>query len=184
MKNVLGIFFLLCLTTASFGQSNVSSGDVKGTLRDAQGAVIVGAQITVTHIETGAVRTATSNEEGQYLLLSLRPGQYSVRTEFMGFTPQLVPMVDVVVGQTVVLDFSLEVGSVTETVTVSASAPIVQPERSQQSNVIAEESIRSLPIDRRDYLTFTLLAPGVVDSTAFADNSDFRVVQTPQSGLS
>lgn len=62
--------------------------------------------------------------------------------------------------------------------------PLIEIEKTQQANTIGEAYIRQLPIDRRDYLSFTLLAPGVVDSNAFADNTDFRVTQTPQSGLS
>jgi len=67
---------------------------------------------------------------------------------------------------------------------VAAEAVLVESARSHQANTLEQESVKNLPIDRRDYLSFTLLAPGVVDSSALADNSDFRVAQTPTSGFS
>src|SRR5262249_18489243 len=67
---------------------------------------------------------------------------------------------------------------------VTAETPIVETERSSQANTIQERYIRELPINRHDYLNFTLLAPGVSDSTRMASDQDFRVKQTPQSGLS
>jgi len=63
-------------------------------------------------------------------------------------------------------------------------APLVKTERTQQSNTVDDHTVRNLPIDRRDYLTFSLLAPGVSDSKALADSNSFRVKQTPDSGLS
>ena len=69
-------------------------------------------------------------------------------------------------------------------VEVSAAPPVVETERGSQANTITQEYIEDLPIDRRDYLNFTLLLPGVSDSTRLADDQDFRVKQTPQSGLS
>src|SRR5437588_5485154 len=68
-------------------------------------------------------------------------------------------------------------------VEVSSEPPIVETERASQANTLTQEFIADLPIDRRDYLTFTLLAPGVSDSTKLSSDQDFRVKQTPQSGL-
>ena len=67
---------------------------------------------------------------------------------------------------------------------VSAAPPVVETERGSQSNTITQQYIEDLPIDRRNYLNFTLLLPGVADSTRLTDDQDFRVKQTPQSGLS
>jgi hypothetical protein len=90
----------------------------------------------------------------------------------------------VTVGQTVVVDFQLKVSQVATMVEVTGEAPIVDTEKASQSDTVEEQYIRNLPIDRRDYLTYTLLMPGVTDSRTLADNTDFRVKQTPQSGLS
>jgi hypothetical protein len=83
-----------------------------------------------------------------------------------------------------ILDFRMKVSAGNEVVEVNSDAPIVDTARGSQSGVIEERSIQELPIDRRDYLTFSLLMPGVSNSNTIADNADFRVKQTPQSGLS
>src|SRR5262245_55846873 len=176
----IGVLFC-CLQ--ALPQSNASSGEIKGTITDASGAVVPGATVTVTNTETGFSRTAITDERGEYRILLLPPGAYEVRVELSGFTAQ-VRSAQVSIGQTLALDFRLQVGTPAETITVSGEPPVIETERATQSNTIAESYIRNLPIDRRDYLSFTLLAPGVVDSNALADNADFRVTQTPQSGLS
>src|SRR5262249_10637284 len=107
-----------------------------------------------------------------------------LKIEAHGFVTQTFGNLQVTVGQIAEHDFTLQIGAVTETVEITSSTPVVETERTQQSNTINEQAIRNLPINRRDYLTFTLLAPGVADSNALADNSDFRVKQTPQSGIS
>ena len=101
-----------------------------------------------------------------------------------GFGTEIKEGLVVTVGQTAILDFHLTVASVKETVEVSAETPTVDTERSSQSNTLTEVMIKDLPIDRRDYLTFSLLAPGVSNSTRLADDSDYRVKQFSSSGLS
>jgi hypothetical protein len=88
------------------------------------------------------------------------------------------------VGQTLILDFHLRVAAGTEQIVVTSESPVVETQRGSQANTLTQDYIVDLPIDRRDYLTFTLLLPGVSDSTRLADDQDFRVKQTPQSGLS
>src|SRR4029077_15335874 len=80
--------------------------------------------------------------------------------------------------------FQLAVGASSQTVEISAEPPLIESERSQQANTIGARDIVNLPINRRDYLTFALLAPGISDSKAQADANSFRVKQTPDSGLS
>src|SRR5260370_3140329 len=87
-------------------------------------------------------------------------------------------------GQTVVLQFRLRGGGVQSMIEVSSELRFLEAERGSQADTLAQEEIATLPIDRRDYLTFTLLLPGVSDSTRVTENQDFRVKQTPQSGLS
>ena len=170
-----------CLQTLA--QSNASSGEIKGTVTDASGGLVPGGTVTVTNSNTGFSRTAITDERGEYRILLLPPGSYEVRVELAAFGTQ-VRNAQVIVGQTLAIDFRLQVGTAAQTVTVSAESPVIETERVTQSNTIEEGYIRNLPIDRRDYLSFTLLAPGVVDSNALADNTDFRVTQSPQSGLS
>jgi hypothetical protein len=82
------------------------------------------------------------------------------------------------------VDFQLKVSQLATQVEVTGEAPAVETERAHQAETLTEQYIRDLPINRRDYLTYTLLLPGVSDSTRVASDQDFRVKQTPQSGLS
>ncbi len=167
-----------------FAQSNISSGEIKGMVTDPSNAIVKGVTVTATNTNTRISRSATTDERGEYRILLLSPGAYDLKAETAGFAAQEAHGVQVTVGQTATMDFRLQVGLAVETVTVTTETPLIETEKVQQSDTISETYIRSLPIDRRDYLTFSLLAPGVVDSNALADNSDFRVKQTPQSGLS
>ena len=88
------------------------------------------------------------------------------------------------VGENVATDFQLKVTGVKQVVEVLATPPAVDTTQGQQANTVEEKLIRDLPINRRDYLTYTLLSPAVSDSTRLASDQDFRVKQTPQSGLS
>jgi hypothetical protein len=184
-KPMIVFLLMMVLGTVSvaFGQAAASTAALKGLVTDPKGAVVPGATVNVVDAAKGTTRTVTTNDAGEYQVLLLPPGLYGVKVEQQGFAPQ-VKNIRVTVGQVAVLDFQLAVGTATEVIEVTAAAPLIETERVQQSNTIEERYIRSLPIDRRDYLTFSLLAPGIVDSNAFADNSDFRVTQTPQSGLS
>ncbi len=177
-------FALLVACALSLAQSNSASGELKGTVSDPSGAVVPGATITATNLETGLAPTSLSDERGQYRILLLPPGMYGVRVERNGFVAEQRNGVQVTVGQTASADFRLQVGASVQTILVTGETPVVETERSQQSNTISEAYIRNLPIDRRDYLSFSLLAPGVSDSNRVVDNTDFRAKQTPQSGLS
>jgi hypothetical protein len=180
--SLLAIFFVCSIS--AMAQSHASSAELKGTVTDPSGAVIPGATVMVTNTGKALTRTATTDENGEYRVLLLPPGRYDVKAEREGFATQVRTNLEVTVGQIAVLDFKLQVGVQTEIVEVAAGAQLVETERIQQSNTIQERYVQNLPIDRRDYLSFTLLAPGIVDSNAFADNTDFRVAQTPQSGIS
>jgi hypothetical protein len=172
------------LSTSAFAQAGGATAEITGTVTDPSKAVVEGATITAIDLEKNISRTAVSDSHGVYRILSLPPGNYQLKIEASSFAAQVEEGVQVTVGQKLEKDFALQLGESSEIITVVSYAPVIETERTQQSNTINEKAIRDLPIDRRDYLTFTLLAPGVVDSNALADNTDFRVAQTPQSGIS
>lgn len=178
------LLLIAAFSLAVFGQAGVSTSEIKGKVTDPNGAVVPGATVTATDSEKGISRSATTDGQGEYRLLTLPPGTYQLRVQATGFSTQVVNAIQVTVGQTADQNFSMKIGDATATVEITADPPVIETERSQQSTTIDDQYIKDLPIDRRDYLTFTLLAPGVVDSNALADNTDFRVAQTPQSGIS
>jgi hypothetical protein len=171
-------------TGMAFAQGVGASGDIKGTVTDPTGAIIANGTVTATEIEKGIKHTVTTDSEGAYRFVGLLPAAYTVSASKSGFQTETAKSVTVNIGQTMIVDFHLKVSSVSESVEVTAEPPVVETERSHQANVISEQYIRDLPINRRDYLTFTQLAPAVSDSTRLGGDQDFRVKQTPQSGLS
>jgi carboxypeptidase family protein len=175
---------LFLTSPVSRAQGVGASGEITGTVIDPAGAAIPNAKVTVSDVEKGLRRTVLADSGGVYRVAGLPPSHYRVSAEFAGFQTEVQTDVVLTVGQVLVLDFHLKIAKAEAIVEVNSQAPVVETERSQQSNTVEQQYIESLPINRRDYLTFTLLTPGVSDSTRLADDQDFRVKQTPQSGLS
>src|SRR5713226_9771563 len=185
LRSMLAVFLCMLGTSVlAHGQGVGASGDITGTVMDPSGAVVPNATVTATQAEKGLRRTSLSDNRGEYHFTALPPASYEVSAQISGFQTAVYKGVIVNVGQTVVLDFHLKVSQTSEQVEVTAEPPVVETEKSHQADTINEQYIRDLPINRRDYLTFALLAPGVNDSTRLSADQDFRVKQTPQSGLS
>jgi hypothetical protein len=174
----------LLLTGLTYAQGVGASGDIKGTVTDPSGAVVASATVTATDVDKGIKHTVTSDANGQFHLTGLQPATYSVSASKSGFQPEVAKNVVVNIGQTNIVNFPMKVSQVSEQIEVTTEPPVVETERGAQANVVNEQYIRELPINRRDYLTFTLLAPAVSDSTRLSSDQDYRVKQTPQSGLS
>lgn len=181
---IFSLILAAAFSVTALAQAGGSTSEIKGRVTDPNGAVVNGATVTVTDVGKGVSRTATTDGDGEYRFLNLLPGTYQLRVQASGFSSQNKNAVQVTVGQTLDQDFSLQIGDAAATVDVTSDPLAIETEKSSLSTTVNERYIRELPIDRRDYLAFSLLAPGVVDSNALADNTDFRVTQTPQSGLS
>ena len=175
---------LLLAASVAHAQGVGTSGAITGTVTDASGAVLPKATINVVDSQTGLKREAETNSIGQFRATGLPPATYDVSAELRGFATEIRRSVTVAVGQTVISDFKLKPSQVATVIEVTDQPPVVETERGSQADTITQRYIADLPIDRRDYLTFTLLAPGVSDATRLAGDQDFRVKQTPQSGLS
>ena len=175
---------LVLLGLLGVAHAQGAASGIKGTVTDASGGVLPKANVVAEDAEKGIRRSTVTDNGGSYLLTGLPPGTYDVSVELSGFGTAIKQGLVVTVGQTGILDFHLTVASVKQTVEVSADLPTVDTEKSSQSNTMTEVLIKDLPIDRRDYLTFSLLAPGVSNSTRLADDTDYRVKQFSSSGLS
>ena len=185
MKSIVCV--LLCFLFATFmthAQGVGTSGEITGTVTDSSGSVLLKATIDVVDAQTGLKRTVMTNGTGQFRVAGLPPATYDISAEMVGFATVIRKGVAVAIGQTVISDFKLKPSQVATVIEVTDQPPVVETERGSQADRITEEYIADLPVDRRDYLTFTLLAPGVSDSTRLAGDQDYRVKQTPQSGLS
>ncbi|HYL63865.1 MAG TPA: TonB-dependent receptor [Candidatus Methylomirabilis sp.] len=190
MKSTLlagALLSLVCLfggTGATKAQGLGASADLTGSVTDPAGAEVPNAKVTATDIARGLQRTTSTDEHGFYRISGLAPSSYKVTVEHSGFQTEVFSSVVVTVGQTAVLDVHMKLAGMSAQVEVSSELPVVETERGSQADTLTQDYIAQLPIDRRDYLTFTLLAPGVSNSTRLASDQDFRVKQTPQSGLS
>src|SRR5271168_8343 len=190
MKTTLlaGAFLLMaglfCGNPAAYAQGSGTSAEIRGTITDSTGASVPKVTVTAEDTEKGIHRTAVTETDGGYRLTGLPPATYTLSAQISGFQTEIQKGVSVNIGETLILDFHLQVASATAHVEVSAELPVVETARSSQADTLVQQYIADLPISRRDYLTFTLLAPGVSNSSVITDNADFRVKQTPQSGLS
>jgi len=184
-RALTGVFAsILFLAGILFAQGVGTSGVIRGTVIDPTGASIPKATIVAEDPAKGILRTAISDDSGAYELTGLPPATYQLTVKISGFQTQIHKDVEVSVGRTVIVDFPMKLSSGVELVEVNTEPPVVETERGHLADTVSEQFIKELPIDRRDYLTFTLLMPGVSDSTHLAGDQDFRVKQTPQSGLS
>ena len=143
-------------------QGQTSFGAIVGAVTDQSDAAIPGAVVTVTNEETGVTRTATSGGSGTYIVPSLLPGTYSVRTEQDGFQTTEVTGVVLQVTRTVTVNVVLEVGAVTETVEVVATTPLLDTADATVGTVVNNQSVVSLPLNGRSYTDLILLVPGSV----------------------
>ncbi len=167
--------FLLALVllfgTALAADAQVESGKIVGTVRDASGAIVSVAKITVTQIQTNAEKKMVTNSEGEYVATELKPGTYTVKAECAGFKTAVESAFQLDINQVVRVDFALVVGSVLEQMTVTAAEPQVESETSSIGQVIDESRVHELPLNGRDFIQLAYLSPGVNMGPASTGNT-------------
>ena len=174
---ILCLAILACISGAS-AQSQSNAADVQGFVRDPQGSVVQNATVTARNPGTNTSRSATTNDEGFYQITSLPPGDYEVSVEAANFKRAVLPAVKLTVGQRADLDISLEIGQISDTVTVtSANTDVVETSRTAVATTIDQQRIDNLPINERNYLSFALTT-----STVGRDNGR-PIGPAPTSGL-
>jgi hypothetical protein len=165
----------------SYAQSQISSGDIKGAVTDSTGAVLQGATVTVTNIDTGVERLIVTDNSGNFRFFLLPPAVYEVKVQFAAFSTYTRRPVPVTVGETVSIDAVLKPASQVQDILVQEEQAEVEAEKTQQSDTITKQQIDNLPINERNFLNFTLLTPGVTDSKGLVS---FSLPQAGSSGLS
>jgi len=184
-RTIIWLLLCVCIGAATAFAQATATAELRGTVTDPNGSAVAGATVTATDSNKGLTRTVTTDESGNYVILSLPPSTYTVKITAAGFGSKTVNNVALEVGQQLALDASLAIGDVGVVVDVTAGEQqLVDTERTQQSTVISARQLNNLPINRRNFLDFALLTPGVTDADNVNDSTDFRVAQTPQSGLS
>jgi outer membrane receptor protein involved in Fe transport len=162
---------MLCVVLAPFAaMAQSSNGSISGTITDDTNAAIPGVTVTATNVATGSTRTAVTTATGHYEVPNVAPGTYRVSTELSGFQPVKYDKVVVNVGTDSSLNMKLKAG-VSETVTVTAAAPVVETTKSEVSSVVNERAIQNLPVNGRNFIDFALTTPGVVRDVRSGDIS-------------
>jgi hypothetical protein len=153
---------ITALPSTSIAWVQAGTAALVGTVTDAQGAVLPGATVTVTNTATGATRSSVTNASGSYNLAALLPGVYNARVELTGFRQARVEKLELLVDTSARQDFKLEIGSVTETVSVVAESPILNTTSGSIGQTMNEQTIRALPVEGRNVVHLLSLQPGAV----------------------
>jgi hypothetical protein len=163
-RSTLAVFFLVvCLLLPILVQAQ--TGTISGTVTDPAGAVVATAKVTARHTATNATRTAQTGSAGTYTLTNLPVGAYDLTAEAAGFKVVKAANVTLTVGETLTMNLTMQVGTVSQTVEVSASAVApVELESTQLSNIIDNKQISNLPLVTRDPYALVLLTPGTMQS--------------------
>ena len=156
-RPALGLLFLL-LSAAAWAQS-AGSATIQGTVRDPAGAVVPNASVLVHNTATNIDRTVETNEAGIYVAAFLQPGPYEVTASKTGFVKLVRKDLTTQVGQVLTVDIQMQIQSTTDTVTVSGEAPIVDPDKTDVSQVVSIGFVNNLPIAGRRWESFALLTP-------------------------
>jgi hypothetical protein len=164
-NTALRIVWLALLTLGSAiptAHGQAVSGTILGTVTDSSGGVIGNAKVTIVNEGTSLTRTVTADPNGEYTAPSLPPGRYTVMTEMPGFKALALSNIDLGVDQRVRIDLKLEVGAMTESVSIRAETPLVQTSSSELGTTVTDQEIEALPLNGRNFVNLTRTVPGVL----------------------
>ena len=161
LKNVLGVAALMALAALP-GASQVgpTTGEVNGTVHDQGGTPLPGVGVEGVQVETGFRRAAVTDASGRYALTFLPPGRYTVTARLQGFQPLRRDGIVVVLGSTARVDVMIGLSGVSETLTVTGDAPVVDQAKTEVSASVNETAIRNLPLQTRNFTDLVVLTPG------------------------
>jgi hypothetical protein len=157
---IIVISVIILLQLPLLGQS----GTMQGVVKDSTGAVIPGAEVVITNVETGVTTNSISNDVGFYTVPSLNPGRYNLTCTVPGFAPSERQNLRLEVAQVMRVDFNLNVGTVSEVVEVSAATTLLQSEKTDVGQVIDSKRILEMPLNGRNYLQLAQFSVGVLPS--------------------
>ena len=160
---VLGTVLAVVLT-AGTAAAQQGTSEVRGRVLDSQGAVLPGVAVTIRNQDTGMFRETVSNDDGTYFVSGIVPGPYEISAELQGFKKYSRRDVRLEVGKTTTLDVPMEVGSLAETINVSAESPIVDITSKEVGGHITARELVELPSVNRNFVGFVGLLPGIIPS--------------------
>src|SRR5438445_839881 len=152
---------LFLLIFANGGRAQTAAGEVNGTVTDKSGGFVAGAAVRLSNQATRIVDQAATNSDGHFVFINVKPGQYVLEAESSGFKSTRVSPFTVGVNQTITQTIRLELGAITETVTVSAEAAMLEASTSELGTVIPDRAVNDLPLNGRNFTQLLTLTPGV-----------------------
>jgi hypothetical protein len=159
---ILGILFLSLITLTVTGTLSAQTfGEISGHVADSTGAVVPGTNVTLTNVGTSGVRTTVTTDSGDYTFTAVPVGVYKVQATHAGFKTATSNNVTLQIQQSLRLDMTLEVGAVTDTIEVSASAALLQAENATLGTVVENKAVVELPLNGRNFLGLVALSSNV-----------------------
>ncbi|MBV8845320.1 MAG: TonB-dependent receptor [Bryobacterales bacterium] len=179
---------LLATTATAWAQV---TGSISGRVEDPTGAAVSDATITVRNLETGAIRSTTTDGVGGFTIRSLPLGPQEIKAEKTGFRPEIRSGIDLEVGQDAVVTLRLEVGEIAQAITVLEEAPVVNTTPSSVSGMVGEREVKDLPLNGRSFDNLITLNPGAINYTSMksvntttSEGNSFSVAgRRPQDNL-
>jgi hypothetical protein len=178
LRALAAVLLTTLLAAPGYAQSQAANGTIEGTVADPSGGVLPGVTVTITNTDTGLERSLVTNVEGQYRGLLLPLGNYRVAAELQGFKKAEQTGIVLRAGDTATINFELSVGTVSETVTITAEAPIAQPGKIDLGRTINDTEIHNLPLPSRNPYNFAFLQANV---TGY-ENNEFGVPRINANG--
>ena len=164
----LCLIFLVVLFCAIHAQGQAETATINGTVTDPSGGAVAGAKIEATNLGTNATQTTVTDSAGRFSVADLPVGTYNVQASTAGFKTVVESGIVLAVGGSVVVDFALPIGQMSQTVNVESEVSRVETTTSEVSTLISPQQMRDLPLNGRNFEQLLTLAPGV--STVAAAN--------------
>ena len=178
LKYILSALLSLSLAAPALAQSQGANGAIEGTVTDSSAGVLPGVTVTVTNVGTGLERSMVTNEKGLYRAPLLPLGTYKVVAELQGFKRFEQAGITLSVGQSAVVNVTLNVGAVSETITVNADSPLIDTSRIDIGHTMSDLEVHNLPLVARNPYNFALVQPGVTG----IENVEFGVPRLAANG--
>lgn len=168
MMRVLRVAAALVLMTGlitGMARAQSTTGTISGTVKDSTGAILPGVTVNIKHLQTSQVRGVDTSTDGRFRATSLAVGDYELTAQLQGFKTEVRSGITLTLGREAVIDFTLQLGDIGETISVTAEAPLVDTSSGIVGGLVDEKTISELPLSGRDFIQLALLEPSVMRIT-------------------
>src|SRR5258708_21089826 len=159
IQTIVFLFQAVVLLLPGVSRAQVATASINGTVTDSSAAAVPGAKVSLTNVATNVAQSTITNDTGNYVLVNIIPGRYTLSVSKEGFRTANQPEFDLAVNQTTTLNFSMRIGSAIESVTVEAFTTSIQTSSSELGTVINRRSVDDLPLNGRNFTQLLNLTP-------------------------